>query len=127
MEERTIPFGLLFEEPAPQPRDLVVPIYDEEKDLSYVEDFRGQRVPYVEFNENTGTQTATKVHRESTDTDPTDDRANLSVMGTTTSTSIRAESTDTDPQDDQVRRSPNGPLVSTETLTRIRRENTDRD
>ena len=36
-----IPFGLIFEEPAGQPHDLIMPVYDEETDLSYVEDAEG--------------------------------------------------------------------------------------
>ena len=102
-QKRIIPFGLLFEEAAPQSQGLIVPTYDEETDLSYVEDLQGHWVPYVEFSGATGTQTETKVRRETTDTDPGDDRAGFSAIGTNTLTEVRAESTDTDPEDDNAR------------------------
>jgi hypothetical protein len=154
-ESRAIPFGLLFEEAAAGPRDIAEPTYDEERDLSFVEDSQGRRVPLVELSEPVGTQTETKIHRETADTDPGDDQACFSSCGTTTKTSVRtestdtdpqddraprfvnlatesitfiqAEATDTDPQDDQARQSPKKPLVGTDTVTEIKRENTDRD
>lgn len=123
-QERTTPFGLLFEEAAPQPQGLIMPTYDEETDLSYVEDLQGHRVPYVEFSGATGTRTATKVRRETTDTDPGDDRTGFSAIGTATLTEVRAESTDTDPEDDNARFVGN---VGTDTITRIQAEPTDTD
>lgn len=99
--EECIPFGLLFEEAAPRPEDLITPTYDEETDLSYVENLQRHRVPYVEFHGATGTQTVTEVRAEATDTDPGDDHATFSAIGTITQTKVVAESTDTDPEDDR--------------------------
>lgn len=154
-ELRAIPFGLLFEEAAAEPPDIPEPAYDEERDLSFVEDSQGRRVLFVELSNSVGTQTETKIHRETADTDPGDDRACFSSCGTATNTSVRtestdtdpqddrarrfvnlatesmtfiqAETTDTDPQDDQVRQGPKKPLVGTDTVTEIKRENTDKD
>jgi hypothetical protein len=123
-QERAIPFGLLFEEAAHQPQGQIVPTYDEETDLSYVEDGQGHRIPYVEFNQVTGTQTATKVDRETTDTDPGDDRTAFSAVGTVTLTEIRVESTDTDPEDDNAR---SFRMLGTETETFVETEPTDKD
>jgi hypothetical protein len=123
-QERTIPFGLLFEEAVPLPQGLIMPTYDEETDLSYVEDLQGYRVPYVEFSVATGTQTETKVWRETTDTDPGDDRTGFSATGTTTFTEVRVESTDTDPEDDNARFVSS---VGTDTLTLVQAEPTDTD
>lgn len=123
-QERAIPFGLLFEEAAHQSQGQIVPTYDEETDLSYVEDGQGHRIPYVEFNQATGTQTATKVYRETTDTDPGDDRTAFSFTGTTTLTEIRVESTDTDPEDDNARLFG---MLGTETATCVAIEPTDTD
>jgi len=123
-QERTIPFGLLFEEAASPPQGLIMPTYDEETDLSYVEDSQGHRVPYVEFNVATGTQTETKVRRETTDTDPGDDRTGFSATGTTTLTEVRVESTDTDPEDDNARFVGS---VGTDTITLVQAKPTDTD
>jgi len=123
-QERSIPFGLLFEEAAPQPQSLIMPTYDEETDLSYVEDSQGRRVPYVQLSRVAGTRTATKVWREITDTDPEDDRAGFPAIGTNTLTAIRAESTDTDPEDDNPRFFGS---LGTGTMTLVEAESTDTD
>jgi hypothetical protein len=152
--ETTVPFGLLFEESAPQPRNQVEPTYDEETDISYVIDSEKRKIPYVECGSFTGTNTATKVYRETTDTDPGEDQTRFSVEGTTTVTRIKQESTDTDPENDHscffgalatesvtlvqaeatdtdpendcVRPS-KVPFGGTDTLTEVKKENTDRD
>lgn len=153
--ERVVPFGLLFEEVAPQPQGLVMPTYDEETDLSYVEDLKGHWIPYVEFVQAAGTQTETRLRREETDTDPGEDHISLSGIGTNTFTEVRtestdtdpgddnaqsfaglgtnsmtliaSESTDTDPEDDRGRYSLWMPLAGTDTITKVKRETTDRD
>jgi len=123
-QERSTPFGLLFEEAAPQPQDLIMPTYDEETDLSYVEDSQGRRVPYVEFSRAIGTRTATLVRREITDTDPEDDRAGSYATGTSTLTEVRSESTDTDLEDDNPRFFGS---LGTITVTAVEAETTDTD
>jgi hypothetical protein len=123
-QEGAIPFGLLFEEAAPLPQDMIVPTYDEDTDLSYIKDPQGRRVPYVEFGRAIGTRTETKVWRETTDTDPEDDRTSLSATGTTTLTEVRIESTDTDPEDDNARFFGS---LGTETITLVQAEPTDTD
>jgi hypothetical protein len=123
-QEAAIPFGLLFEEAALQPKGLIMPTYDEETDLSYVEDSQGHWVPYVEYSGVVGTRTETKVWRETTDTDPQDDRTGHSVTGTATVTEVRTEVTDTDPEDDSVR---SFGSLGTETVTLVESEPTDTD
>jgi hypothetical protein len=147
------PFGLLFAEPATQPPSPIVPTYDEDTDLSYVEDPAGRRVPYVELTDTIRTETQTRIASEATDEDenhlsqfvgthtfteielePTDpdpedgSRLALGNVGTDTVTLIEAEPTDTDPGDDQgysnsIQRS----LAATDTFTKQDREPTDTD
>jgi len=123
--KKTVPFGLLFEETAPQPCNLMTPIYDEETDIAYVEDSKGRRSPYVEFAGTMGTETATKVETETPDEDPEDYVSKLSgVMGTDTITAVEAETTDTDPEDDHTR---SFSSLGTETMTRVQLEAPDED
>jgi acetamidase/formamidase len=96
-KEKTLPFGLLFEEAAPFPHGPISPVYDEEADLSYAEDVDGTRVPYVEFRGVLGTETITAVNDEETDED--EERLNQ-LMGTETATKADGEDTDEDPDDD---------------------------
>lgn len=155
MEQRkkATPFGLFYEEPASQPQSHVIPTYDEETDLSYLEDQDGSRVPYVEITSNictetqtriadeapdedenyisqfAGTHTVTKMELEPTDPDPADDPClTFGNAATQTATAIEAESSDTDPGDDEessivFRR----PLAATTTFTEQDRESTDTD
>lgn len=119
-----VPFGLLFEEPAAQPQNLVMPVYDEETDLSYVEDPAGRLVPCVELTGVLGTQTnVTKIWTDPPDTDPEDDRQGFVHLGTMTLTKVRNESTDTDPEDDRSYFS----NLGTRTLTEVQVESTDTD
>lgn len=104
-QEMSIPFGLLYEEVAPNPREIFHPTYDEMEDLSFLEDGQGRRIPFVEFGNDFGTQTETYVYRESTDTDPGDDHSNVVVLATETSTAVKAETTDTDPEEDNTQSS----------------------
>jgi hypothetical protein len=147
------PFGLLFEEPASRPPNPILPVYDEDTDLSYVEDSDGHQVPYVEFvsaigtETNTriaveapdedkdypgqlaGTHTVTKMQLEPTDPDPENDtRLIFGNAGTQTATAVEVESSDTDPEDDEgysiiVQRS----LATTDTFTEQDIESTDTD
>jgi hypothetical protein len=120
-----IPFGLLFEENAKNPKTIVAPIYDEDRDLSLIEDASGRMVPLVELDFGVGTDTKTKIHQESTDTDPGDDHPRLSITGTTTVTEVRSETTDTDPEDDT--RQFQGFGLGTDTGTAVQAETTDTD
>ena len=124
-QKRAAPFGLLFEEVAPPPQDIIVPTYDEDTDLSYVKDSQGRLVPYVEAGRVVSTATLTKVRVESTDTDPEDDDARFfGNLSTVSMTRIRAESTDTDPDDDNARFFGN---LATESATFVQMESTDTD
>ena len=122
--KRAILFGLLFEEVAPQPQGLLMPTYDEETDLSYVQDREGHRIPYVELGGALGTQTETKAQGETTDTDPGDDRFGSVATSTGTSTKVRGQTMDTNSQHDDARYLA---LLGTDTVTRIDRETTDTD
>lgn len=127
-QERPIPFGLLFEEAAPQPQGPIIPTYDEDTDLSYVKDSRGRRVPYVELSGAIGTHTGTKIRSEITDTDPEDDNARFfGSLGTVTVTLVEAETTDTDPEDDHGYHYSSRSLVGTDTITMVEKEPTDQD
>lgn len=125
--EEPVPFGLLFEEVAPEPQGLIIPVYDESQDLSCIQDPEGKWIPFVEFEQSVGTQTGTKIRREVTDTDPGDDQQNLAVVGTMTVTEVRKEATDTDPEDDHGYTPVVKSLLGTDTITRIDNENTDQD
>jgi len=149
--EVPIPFGLLFEEPAAQPQGLIIPIYDEETDLSYVEDSNSRLIPYVEFTEAIGTEThtrvagepvdedknrfsrfagtdtVTEVEIEATDTDPGDDMRFVGRLGTETATLVKGEATDTDPGDDRTSLLSRVPLMGTDTCTKVVGESTDKD
>jgi hypothetical protein len=115
------PFGLLYEEPASRPPNLILPIYDEDSDLSYVEDSDGHQVPYVEFASAIGTETNTRIAVEA----PDEDKNHLSQLaGTHTFTEIELEPTDTDPEDGSRLLLGN---VGTETVTLIEAEPTDTD
>ena len=104
---KVIPFGLLFEEVAPQPQGLIMSTYDEETDLSYMEDSQDHRIPLVEISGAVGTQTMTAAAEEKTDTDPGDDyvgsvpnreyyAAGRFLAGTETFTKQEKETTDRD-------------------------------
>jgi hypothetical protein len=135
-QELSIPFGLLYEEEAPTPSEIFHPTYDELEGLSFLEDSQGRRVPFVEFGNYPGTQTETKIYRETTDTDPGDDHSNVLVLATTTSTAVRAETTDTDIGADSLDTYPNNvqghqsiwrSMIATDTITKMENEPTDRD
>lgn len=95
-----LPFGLLFEKVASEPKSHIIPTYDESADLSYVEAENGQRIPYVEFMGAFGTDTFTLVRAEPTDTDPGDDQEFIlstnCLLATETFTKVAQEGTDTD-------------------------------
>ncbi len=91
-----IPFGILFMEPAPQPKSLLTPMYDEVTSISFVEDSQGRQVPYVEFEGAIGTDTETFVTNETTDRD----EERLSALSTvdTVTKAAEPETTNDDPQ-----------------------------
>jgi hypothetical protein len=124
--EQHVPFGLLFEETAPEPEELVTPIYDEGKDYSCIQ-VQGEWVPVVELTKHMGTQTATKSFRETTDTDPGDDRQRVASLDTQSITFVASESTDTDPEEDNKNDRRSRAFLSTQTVTSIKEEATDED
>jgi len=116
-----IPFGLLFEEPAPEPRDLITPTYDESSDLSCVETSEGKRVPYVELSRSVMTETVTRVVNEVTDED---ESLSMQCVETQTETKVIVETTDRDPGIDVARWLG---IAGTQTITEVRAESTDTD
>jgi hypothetical protein len=88
-----MPFGLLFEEPAPLRHNFPIPQYDEETDLSYIKDQDGRQVPFIEFRFPLQTQTFTALAAEETDED---DGAHSLLIGTATTTKTFGETTDED-------------------------------
>jgi len=120
MSKKAMPFGLVFQEPAVDPGEMLVPIYDEDRDMSFVEK-DGEAVPFVTVaSAGMATRTMTEVAREPTDQDF--DPANPAwSLGMLTKTKIEREPTD---------RAPSMSLVSmmaTQTGTAVARENTDQD
>lgn len=129
MTEKTTPFGLIFEEVPPQPQMQITPVYDEEMDVSCIEDARGGRTPYVEFAGRLATETYTRVANEPTDND--EDKDHYRFVGTQTESKTWGETTDTDPEDDYVRLPASIGIrtvtLATDTFTRIQTEPTDTD
>ena len=69
MSNNTLPFGLLFQEPAVDAGELSVPVYDEAQDISVVEQ-EGDLVPFVMAVPSAmATQTLTEAWGESEDRD----------------------------------------------------------
>ena len=128
MTEEIMPFGMLFKEPALELPQVLVPFYNEELDISCIQIADGQLIPYVELDERlSGTQTATRVKKENTDTDPQDVSSGIyAALGTATFTEVRKESTDQDPSPPPQTEPPKRPL-GTETITLIQSEGTQRD
>lgn len=151
-QNSSIPFGLMYEESAPRPEQLAVPVYDEAADLSYIRAPDGRRVPYVEsagvtgtetvtmieeertgeaecwLNQIAGTETVTKARSETTDVLPeaaASDRT--TICATQTLTRVRSETTDDDHQDGQGSSSVRGHVLGTETFTEVAAEPTDSD
>jgi hypothetical protein len=138
----SLPFGLRFEE-HPNVKDFIIPLYDEDEDISVVIDENGRKIPSVEYYGNLGTRTATKVQNEGTDEDPgssnmggtrtltevkdessdsDEDRFSL-ILGTRTETFVQSEQSDEDPGIDVEPRPP----LTTRTATSVAREDTDKD
>ena len=96
---RASPFGVLFEEHAPEAVIFPAPDFDTRTDISYFRGPDGRLVPYVEVGPM-GTDTATKIRRESTDTDAEDEHGTvhqpLTLVGTDTFTKQEKETTDRD-------------------------------
>lgn len=99
MERNGTPFGLLFEERARASHNAMSPAYDEIRDLSFVEDSDGNRVPFVQ----------------------------MKLSGTDTFTKSGGEPTDSDQEHYRVCRSASGPLRGTDTFSEAPGEPTDSD
>ncbi len=119
--EELVPFGILFEESAQPQQDSIAPVYDEETDLSYVEDSLGHRIPYVEAVSIMSTNTATKEKSEATDPD---EYSQASITSTRTFTEVGGEPTDAD-EDSCFRQG--GIKISTNTATFVADESDDSD
>lgn len=135
-----LPFGLQFEE-NPIDKEFVIPIYDENEDMSMVIDKHGQKIPFVEYCGNLGTKTATKVQNEGNDEDPdsmdgtrtitrvkeessdSDEDRYFHFLGTRTDTFVQSEQIDTDPGFDNE----SEPSLNTKTATSVSKEGTDED
>ncbi len=115
----SLPFGLQFTE-RPTANSFIVPVYDEDEDISVVIDENGRRIPSVVYFGNVGTKTFTKVHEESSDSD--EDSFSL-ILSTKTETFVLSEQTDEDPGIDTT---PKPPIV-TGTATSVVAEETDSD
>lgn len=117
------PFGLLFEEPASSYQDFPQLIYDEEKDMSFIEVANGGRVPFVEHSEALATDTITKVTGEPTD----QDWSNHKLMATITITAVINETTDQDPDNEPGAVLNQLPMLATTTKTNAVCESTDKN
>lgn len=115
-----VPFGILFEESAKVIEDLPEPIYDEEKDMSYVIGQTNERVPVVSLESLLETETETFIQREQADKD---EPSFSHLMATKTVTEIRSETSDEDPD----ARSLMEFSLRTRTTTAIKSEETDED
>ncbi|SRR6266498_479562 len=113
-ESLAMPFGLLFEE-RPVVSNLIMPIYDEDEDISIVVDENGHKIPSVEYRTGIGTKTAT-----STIEDTDDDEDALMVNGTRTVTETQAESADSDENVFLA-------MLATKTETFVQSEDSDKD
>ena len=111
----SLPFGLQFIE-RPTANNFIVPVYDEDEDISVVIDENGRRIPSVEYFGNAGTKTFTKVQDEGTD----DDQESLKAVGTKTFTEVHEESSDSDEDYFSF-------TLSTKTETFVLSEQTDED
>lgn len=89
-----LPFILLFEEPAPEPKSSLEPIYDEATGISYIKDAKGLLVPFVQIPSIEGTETFTRIEKESNDSDQ---QPTQIVLSTSTATAVKGEETDADP------------------------------
>lgn len=120
-----IPFGLLFEELLPELNSDVTPTYNEKLGISVIKDLNGELVPYVTAGGPDGTETVTKVAKESTDYSY---RNSLNIQNTVTVTHVKREETDSDVNRYSM---PTGTFLSskpseeTGTVTEIKKENTD--
>jgi len=111
----SLPFGLRFAE-YPAAINFIIPVYDEDEDISVVVDENGKRIPSVEYYGNAGTKTVTEVQSESTD----DDQESMNMVLTKTATAVNEESSDSD--EDQF-----SLFLSTKTYTFVQSEQTDED
>jgi len=94
------PFGMLFQVLAPRSNGNATPTYDAQTHISYIQCSEGMRLACVELA-SMGTDTVTRIWRETTDTDPEDDHQGPtfragSLLGTDTFTEAEKEATDRD-------------------------------
>lgn len=95
MSEKAVPFGLLFEEVAVDPGEAPVPVYDEQRDISFVER-DGTLTPLASvIAAGMATHTLTAVQSESTDRDVQPPEAHW-YLSTMTETKAEGEDTDRD-------------------------------
>jgi hypothetical protein len=120
MGKKIVPFGLLFEESAQSSQVMISPVYDEEKDLSFVQDSSGKFIPYVELRDALGTQTLTESGGESNDED---EENSARLTGTRTETLADGENTD----EDDDRRYSYFLSIGTQTATKADGETIDED
>ena len=122
MNNNSTPFGMLFEEQAPEmPLNILIPEYDAHIALSFITDEMGRQVPFVENGcVAMATQTFTNVKKETTDADPGRPSTLLPGLPTGTETKIRAEETDSDYH-------PWLAKMQTQTFTEVKKEATDTD
>lgn len=147
-ENKKRPFIAQFVEDGPPGGEIRRVLYSEVDGVNYVQAADGALMPAVGYG-TLGTATRTDVRSENTDTDPGDDAASAFSIGTSTLSEARGEATDTDPSDDHTGQAANchfpcEPMVlihgmphtvwpmqdagmGTETQTRAKTENTDRD
>lgn len=92
MSKNKLPFGMLFEEVAPQLIEQThIVEYSPKENISFIIDKSGNSIPFIEADiTQLSTQTATKVRAESTDQD------SVNYNATQTITRVKAESTDKD-------------------------------
>jgi len=90
------PFGLLFEEAAPDLVEEIAPIYDESNDMSFVKDSEDRLIPFVIAAGPQTTGTVTKAFPETTDQDFTKSLFKNTPTKTETVTFVMKEDTDSD-------------------------------
>jgi len=125
--KKRIPFGILFEEEAPSPKDIIIPEYDKDMEISFIKDSEGNRIPYVESYNSLGTQTSTRITNEITDDDPEVHNSVFNIYGTGTVTEVKTETIDVDNIIDHKRLMRERSLLGTETVTKVSNEHTDPD
>jgi hypothetical protein len=89
----SIPFGVLYEEQGSIDIDEKGSYFDEELQITVIPNGKAELVPFVENQGLLGTKTFTRIQKEDTDPDPTEEN----LLGTRTFTNTKREETDNDP------------------------------